>query len=107
MEDKNIDKNMKDNYIPKNEDIAFISSKIDAKIDMLGEKIENLIVILCQLHGKEVEIDTDGKISIKKNSISNISNNSFSSQKSRKIKKRPKAPRGKAYARSKSFNKKM
>ena len=50
------------------------------KIEGLGGKIENLITILCQLHGKEVEIDSDGKISIKQGSISNFSNNSSLSQ---------------------------
>ena len=75
------------NYIPKNEDIEFISNKIDAKIDGLGGKIdglgvkiENLITILCQLHGKEVEVDNDGRITIKQDSISNFSNNSSLSQ---------------------------
>ena len=50
------------------------------KIEGLGGKIENLKTILCQLHGKEVEIDSDGKISIKQGSISNFSNNSSLSQ---------------------------
>ena len=50
---------IKDDYVPKNEDTVFLAN-------IIGQKIDNLASILCQLFGKQLEIDEKGKMSIKK-----------------------------------------
>ena len=67
---------IKDDYVPKNEDTVYLAN-------IIGQKIDNLASILCQLFGKQIEIDEKGKMSIKKDgkkekkdSINISSNNS-------------------------------
>ena len=50
---------IKDDYVPKNEDTVYLAN-------IIGQKIDNLASILCQLFGKQIEIDEKGKMSIKK-----------------------------------------